>query len=252
MSADRKPSYWAILPASVRYDPHLIPNAKLLYAEITALQESTGYCFATNQYLSSLFGLKPATITALLKNLTDNGYINVEVVRDDETKAVLQRRISTTAKLPIVADPSSINIGEGSPRKIEEPPLEKPKENNTSIIIPPIVPQGGRRRKETKQVPDHEPDRFQKFWDYYPRHESKQAAIRAWDRLSPSTELIDTMAKALMKQKQSKSWTDGIGIPYASTWLNNRRWEDEVQTATVVSPRGNTANRGWAEDREVL
>lgn len=244
MEEARKPSYWAILPASVRYDPKLIPNAKLLYAEITALQESTGYCFATNQYLSSLFGLKPATITALLKNLTDNGYIKVEVVRDAETKEVLQRKISTTAKLPVVADPSSIKIGEGCPKKIEEPPLEKSKENNTSNSLPPKAPQGGRRRRDTKQIPDHEPERFQKFWDYYPRHESKQAAIRAWDRLSPSADLINTMAKALMKQKQSKSWLEGIGIPYASTWLNNRRWEDEVTIQgqlpmlTVIDERG--------------
>ena len=113
-------------------------------------------------------------------------------------------------------------------------PLEKPKENNTSINIPPIVPQGGRRRRETKEAPDHEPERFQKFWEFYPRHESKQAAIRAWDRLSPSTELIDKMAKALKKQTQSKDWQEGIGIPYASTWLNNSRWEDEVQVAPVM------------------
>lgn len=232
---ERKPSYWAILPASVRYDTNLIPNAKLLYAEITALQEATGYCFATNQYLSSLFGLKPATITALLKNLTDNGYISVEVVRDPETKAVLQRKILTTAKLPVISDPSPIKIEEGSPIKIGEPPPEKPKENNTSINIPPIVPQGGRRRRETKEAPDHEPERFQKFWKFYPRHESKQAAIRAWDRLSPSTELIDKMAKALKKQKKSEDWQKGIGIPHASTWLNNSRWEDEVQVAPVMT-----------------
>ena len=228
MEAERKPSYWAIIPASVRYDQKLIPNAKLLYAEITALQEATGYCFATNQYLSSLFCLKPATITTLIKNLSDNGYIRVEVVRNPDTKEVLQRKISTTAKLPIIADPSPIKIEEGSPKKIGEPPPEKSKENNTSNFLPPKAPQGGRRRRETKEAPDHEPERFLKFWEFYPRHESKQAAIRAWDRLRPSSNLIDKMAKALMKQKQSKSWQDGIGIPYASTWLNNSRWEDEV------------------------
>ena len=233
MDAERKPSYWAILPASVRYDTNLIPNAKLLYAEITALQEATGYCFATNQYLASLFGLKPATITTLIKNLSDNGYIKADVVRDTETKEVIQRRICTTAKLPVIADPSPIKTEEGSPIKTGEPPLEKSKENNTSNSLPPKAPQGGRRRRDTKQIPDHEPERFQKFWDYYPRHESKQAAIRAWDRLSPSPELIDTMAKALKVQTQSKSWQDGIGIPYASTWLNNRRWEDEVKAAPV-------------------
>ena len=187
LMADRKPAYWAILPASVRYDPELIPNAKLLYAEITALQEATGYCFATNQYLADLFGLKPATITALLKNLTDHGYIQVEVDRDEGTKQVVQRRIFTTAKLPTVAAPSPINIEEGSPIKIEDPPLQKPKENNTrDNNTPPKAPQGGRRRREVKKEPDHKPERFKRFWDFYPRGENKQGAIRAWDRLSPT------------------------------------------------------------------
>lgn len=233
--ADRKPAYWAILPASVRYDPELIPNAKLLYAEITALQEATGYCFATNQYLADLFGLKPATITALLKNLTDHGYIQVEVDRDEGTKQVVQRRIFTTAKLPTVAAPSPINIGEGSPIKIEDPPLQKPKENNTrDNNIPPKAPQGGRRRREVKKEPDHKPERFKRFWDFYPRGENKQGAIRAWDRLSPTDEQIDQMAKALKRQMQSEEWKNGIGIPHASTWLNNQRWEDEVKAAAPL------------------
>ena len=233
--ADRKPAYWAILPASVRYDPELIPNAKLLYAEITALQEATGYCFATNQYLADLFGLKPATITALLKNLTDHGYIQVEVDRDEGTKQVVQRRIFTTAKLPTVAAPSPIHIGEGSPIKIEDPPLKKPKENNTrDNNIPPKAPQGGRRRREVKKEPDHKPERFKRFWDFYPRGENKQGAIRAWDRLSPTDEQIDQMAKALKRQMQSEEWKNGIGIPHASTWLNNQRWEDEVKTAAAL------------------
>ena len=35
----RKPGYWAVLPARVRYDEELRPNAKLIYAEITALAQ---------------------------------------------------------------------------------------------------------------------------------------------------------------------------------------------------------------------
>ena len=37
-----RPGYWAVLPASVRYDETLPPNAKLIYAEIAALAQIDG------------------------------------------------------------------------------------------------------------------------------------------------------------------------------------------------------------------
>ena len=122
----------------------------------------------------------------------------------------------------------------------EKPLTENPTELNKDIsskdnIIPPKAPQGGRRKKrEAKTAPDWKPERFAGFWEYYRTHcrgESKQAAIRAWDRLRPDDALIDQMGMALRKQIQSQDWQAGIGIPYASTWLNNRRWEDEPKAA---------------------
>ena len=115
---------------------------------------------------------------------------------------------------------------------------------------PPIVPQRGRARKEPKKAPDWKPDRFAAFWEYYPRGESKQAAIAAWDKLRPDDELIATMGKALKRQKQTETWQRGVGIPYASTYLNQRRWEDEVKDE--VQPNGPEEYGGWADDPEVL
>lgn len=46
------------------------------------------------------------------------------------------------------------------------------------------------------------------------------------------------MARALKRQMASEEWQRGIGIPYASTWLNGRRWTDEdkpLPTSTQVA-----------------
>lgn len=112
------------------------------------------------------------------------------------------------------------------------PFTENPQQPNTNIPstnIPPIVPQKGTRKRKgaPKHAPDWKPERFDAFWEAYPRGESKQAAIAAWDKLSPDDELLLTMAKALKRQMETAEWRRGIGIPYASTWLNQRRWEDE-------------------------
>ena len=97
--------------------------------------------------------------------------------------------------------------------------------------IPPLPPKGdGKPRRRThKWTADWNPERFEAFWTYYRtnvRPENRQAAIRAWDKLRPDDELIARIGRALQKQLQTQAWKDGIGIPYASTYLNNARWED--------------------------
>lgn len=241
--AERKPAYWAVLPARVRYDPELRPNAKLLYAEITAMADATGYCWASNAYLAELFAISPRTVRELVQSLERKGYLSVEVIRDPGNNAVVERRIWVD-RPAIVEEPEATPSGENPPYPSgenppdpsgENPPLEQSKDRN----IPPIVPQRGRRTKgpkKPKAAPDWKPDRFAAFWDYYPRGESKQAAIRAWDNLKPDDDLLAVMGRALEIQKASKMWQDGVGIPYASTWLNQRRWEEVVLSPDSGGP----------------
>ena len=275
---ERKPAFWAVIPASVLFSEDLRPNAKLLYGVVTLLQESSGYCYASNRYLANLFGLQPETITGLLNNLVEAKLIATDVVRNPLTNEVLQRRIWTVAQMPAIIPPSPKNIGEGSSKKIGEPspknfgdpPRKKSEENNTSNTstsnnIPPVVPRDpgdgcvGECTPEPEETPTEKPDaglpkwkpeRFSAFWKFYPRGENKQRAVRAWDKLKPDDALIAVMGRALAKQKASPDWQRGIGIPHASTWLNGRRWEDEQRKLPQSPPQ--PQGSGWAEDREVL
>ena len=235
---ERTPSYYAVIPASVRYDPELRPNAKLLYGELSALAVAEGYCWATNAYFAELFGLSPKTVAELIRQLAERGHVRVEVVRDPESNEVQARKIWIAGPSGAALTPSPEKSGEGSPEKSGDPPPKNRGENNTSrsntSIIPPYSPPKGdgvrakrSRQDGPKEAPDWKPERFAKFWAYYPRGENKQRAIRAWDKLRPSDELIDAMARALARQMASEEWQRGIGIPHASSWINGRRWEDE-------------------------
>ncbi len=110
------------------------------------------------------------------------------------------------------------------------------------------APAGGkpnRKARRYKYAPEHKPERFEQFWAYYPGGGSRLRAVSAWDNLAPDDALIDEMARALKRQKDTQQWQEGIGIPHASTWLNQRRWTDKLPEP--VRPRD---TGGWADDPE--
>jgi hypothetical protein len=87
----QKVSYFATIPAPVRYS-NLISNfSKLLYAEITCLTNAKGYCFAMNGYLADLFKVHKNTISGSIKELETAGFIKCEYIT--KNKEVIERRI---------------------------------------------------------------------------------------------------------------------------------------------------------------
>lgn len=104
------PSYYGILPANVRYDQDVSSSAKLLYAEISALANMRGICWATNKYFAELYKVNKTTISAWVKQLETKGFIRTKTIAGG------YRGIS------VVATPSE--KAEGGVRK-------KPNHNNT-------------------------------------------------------------------------------------------------------------------------
>lgn len=108
---EQQKAYYAIIPAEVRYDKDLPPNAKLLYGEITALCNDKGYCWATNQYFADLYKVSKITVSRWISTLNKKGYISIDTLYREGTKELIGRHIY------IVNTPINKNV----------------KENNTSI-----------------------------------------------------------------------------------------------------------------------
>lgn len=85
------PGFYAILPASVRYDNRLKAAEKIFYAEITALSDQSGYCYAGNGYFCQLYDTTDRTVQRWVKHLQELGYVAVTYAREGTTN---QRRIS--------------------------------------------------------------------------------------------------------------------------------------------------------------
>lgn len=95
---ERTPGYYAVIPASVRYDDQISANAKLFYGEISALIGGEGFCYASNAYFAQLYQVSERTITGWISALKKGGYITVELVRD-ATGQVVNRKLYLTASI---------------------------------------------------------------------------------------------------------------------------------------------------------
>lgn len=73
---------------------------------------------------------------------------------------------------------------------------------------------------------------FENFWSCYPRRVGKGPASKAFERAKKAG-LPDhlTVAIIIEKHKKGAAWLDDNGkyIPHPATWLNQRRWEDDVE-----------------------
>ncbi|WP_025126452.1 hypothetical protein [Pseudomonas sp. PH1b] len=99
------------------------------------------------------------------------------------------------------------------------------------------------------QAPVASEDLFPKFWKLYPRKVGKDKAEKAWTKLKVNQALYDLMISALAKQVLTPDWTKDKGqfIPHPSTWLNGKRWEDEIpDVPTNVHPFPQSRHTGFA------
>lgn len=244
---------FTVLPTAMLRDPRLSLKTKGLFSVMISLPEGWTYSVSG---LAVINNVGRDAIRSALKEMEAAGYLTRERAHGERGKFagnVYTIREESSKPLPLPGNPAMGAPSSGFPAA-GDPPSDNPTQSNIDQsskdqVIPPKAPQGGRadadgkpKRRSAKSVPDWEPERFEAFWRYYPRHEDRVSAAREWDRLEPDDALIDAMARALKRQMASEDWRKGIGIPYACRWLRHRRWEDEKRPAS--GPGGTLAGEG--------
>lgn len=259
---NEQPSYYSITPANVRYDRKLKANEKLLFSEITALANKSGYCTATNGYFAPLYDVTKTTISNWINHLKEKGY--VKVVFQKNGKQIIGRKIYPVMN-PIkenkntpVKEKDNTTIKEngntysrkeqeGIKENFKHPIKEKFKENITSInntsinnnirALPDAQAQIPKELTQT-QIIEIE---FEKLWALYPRKQGKKSALRhykAW-RKADKTHTYELMLSKLtnyLKYRKIK----GISLeftPYGSTWFYSHY--DDVLDMTPPKPQFN-------------
>ncbi len=174
-----QPNYYAVIPANVRYDSGLTPNAKLLYGEISALAQKDGVCYATNKYFAELYNVSQVSISKWINSLVYKKYINFKIIYKEGTKEILNRYLT------LVYNPIKENLKDNNTsNNIKEI-------NNNKLLftkkkfIKPTLEEVQQYCLERKNKIDAE-----KFIDYYESNGWKvgrnsmkdwKAAIRTWE-----------------------------------------------------------------------
>jgi len=100
-----KPTYWARIPAQIRYDNELHPGAKILFAEIDCLSRRKGYCWAGNQYFAEKFDISVNTVDRWVKQLVNKDYISRNVNKSKGNLRALSPIPKSTLELMRSSDP---------------------------------------------------------------------------------------------------------------------------------------------------
>lgn len=239
-------------PFEVLQKPGLTDGERLLLIVIYTLSGKKGYCWAKVQTLAQLTGTNPRQVQRRKSALEKASLIRVE------RKAGQVDRIFP---VPLVTEsdthdrmchpcqnmsPLTESDGGGMTECVTQPMTECVTHTTKTNIKTNIKTNGDQASNQQHQKQhQQQEEQFTRFWAAYPKKVGKQAARKAWDKLKPDEVLIAQMLEALEWQRGTQSWQKDNGqyIPHPSTWLNNRRWEDEPPLQNGNTPTGERARR---------
>lgn len=161
----------------------------------------------------------------------------------------------------------SLLPGPESVRNADDPLSESGKAYSDRTLLPPDAHRRELNRTEENgtegnvraplaRVSAVPGDGFDAFWVVYPKKRSRSDAEKAWRKLAPSPELRQRIMGAIAVQRRDQRWLeqDGRYVPYPATWLNGRRWEDEVVAGRKpgVAEQYHSDGSDWFEECQRL
>lgn len=181
---------------------------------------------------------KPDTAYRMLRALQDKGLVVLSSTREitlirltDKAKAWNQKEDGSEkypSKLGKNSDAGRKKIRGGS----EKSPTNQDTNNqgtnqDTSHNTPAAA-------DAAEQAVDDSPS-FDEFWSEYPRKTGKGDAEKAWRKIKPSRDLANLITKNIQTRLACGDWSleRKQYIPHPGTYLNGKRWEDEILPRTL-------------------
>jgi uncharacterized protein YdaU (DUF1376 family) len=156
--------------------------------------------------------------------LTETGWINERLEQQRRDLETFTRRASDHGKAG-----ANARWGGHSPSNSNGHAQPVPNDGSSVFDLQSSISKDQKRtRVKNTRVAETTP-LFAAFWKAYPRKVKKPDTLRAWNAIAPDGSLVGRIMSALEWQSRQRDWLKEGGkfIPYPTSWLNGRRWEDE-------------------------
>ena len=229
------------IPAEVLFHPKLSNTEKILFGLIRNLAYGEKGCFASNNWLGGLLGVKTQTISNGINHLKEWEVIIVEYTTDREKQT---RHIYLNPEYSHIYNEMLTDEGY---KKINRGVLKNLYPSIKNLIAPykkinSLLKEEEDSKKDSKKDSSYKApfkngqitsSQFKKFWTLYPKKAAEGEALSRWNKIcnKPPKERPTwvQIKKAIYYQKKSDQWQDYKYIPHAATWLNQNRWLNDPE-----------------------
>lgn len=217
-----------IIPHQLVTDESLQPIDRILYGVIYWFERlKEGKCIAGNATLAELCNTTPKNIQDSLSRLEKQSYI-IRVMKNKTTRLELKTTISFQRL--------SANTDSAIGKRRQSLSVNTDQNKNIQVSKNEHTPDG-----------DIYPSDFLTFWESFPKKTGKGDALRAWKKLKPSESLRARIVASVEEHiEKDKQWSreDGRFIPNPATFLNQRRFDDEVKAGKLDTGASNNKYKG--------
>jgi len=205
----------------------LSDKAKITFCYLAS--KPTGWEFYNADIMKNLKIGQQKTIASKMKELINAGWISREKVTKEIAKE--KNLKSGTYIYTIYGEPNLAKSQISSKAKFGKKHIQ----SNTDLINntdnPPyrLVSTKEEKGQEDKVLVD-----FNLFYSEYPKKKAKAAALKIFTKKYKKMPPVNKLIEIIDICKKTEEWKkeNGKFIPYPSTWLNQERWQDEIEVTT--------------------
>ena len=245
--------------SSISVEHKIIDGDRYIWVNQTALSE----------YVPIIGALR--TFQRIFKKLTDKGVFESRVVNGRNGKTGKYFYLKPSQLLEDLTE--YVAIAQGS----DQPPIchminrqnDGRSSDNLSGDQPPIcrnkdTPTNDSPTNDTKQTPNPQTgadddskkspakkssysEQFERWWAIYPRKTAKGAAWNRWKREKLDSKVDQLIEKLEQQNALQYAFTETQYIPNASTYLNQKRYDDEVEDRSKKSPTPKSVEQDFSK-----